>query len=147
MTNLKNRIDNFINLHPSEKYKIQYVKGMNHEDVMDIFNKYIIPIFNFDDDGKSILFNKLEKSSNNTYRVSDENSRSWYLICMELAKILYVDSSEDINVPNSVDALVRLNKWDNTSQGVFLKYKDFTSVIWSTISKDKVNLSDRYFIP
>lgn len=119
MTNLKNRIDNFINLHPSEKYKIQYVKGMNHEDVMDIFNKYIIPIFNFDDDGKSILFNKLEKSSNNTYRVSDENSRSWYLICMELAKILYVDSSEDINVPNSVDALVRLNKWDNTSQGVF----------------------------
>ena len=147
MVDLKNSIDDFINLHPSEKYEIQYVKRMNYEDVMDIFKRYIIPIFNFDNDKKRILFNKLEKSSNNTYKVSDENSRSWYLICSELAKILYVDSSENINIKNSVDALIRLNKWDNTSQGAFKKYKDFTSVIWSTISKDKIDFSYRYFIP
>ena len=143
---LKERIDNFINLYSDEHYKSQYVKEMNKEDVKDIYNKYIAPILDFDDSKKTVLFNKLEKASKNTYRESNENSRSWYRICKELALILYVDSLEEIDINNSVDALVRLKLWEYTPLNTLSEYKDYASIIWSTINKDRVNFRDKYFI-
>lgn len=146
MEDLKKRIYNFINLHPNENYKIQYVKEMGNEDVKIIFNKYIAPIVNFDETKKTRIFNKLEKSSKKTYKESNKNSRSWYRICKELAKVLYVDSINEIDINNSVDALVRLNLWMNATTNTLPEYKEIASMIWDIISKDKVNFRGTYYL-
>lgn len=146
MEDLKKRIDNFINLHPSECYAIQYVKEMSEDDVTNIYKKYITPIVDFDDENKKRLFNKLEKTSRITYKANNENSRSWYQICRELANILLVDSSEDINILNSVDALVRLKLWEYTNSNILSEYKEYASMIWNIISKDNINFRNKYFI-
>ena len=134
---LKKRIDGFIG-RVNEPY--MKVENVPFSDVEEIYDKYVIRIFELDDETREKVLDNMEDSWNEN--VGHSQIRKWGRACIGLAKLLREDNASPISRREAADIVVRISRWDHSS-GVF--YKDFVPFAKSIVSNIWGSIENLYY--